>query len=89
MQLKYKFVSTIITLSFYENNQSTALRGPNIWRRKLIKCDWIWRKQFPTNKIDGFKERIEAMLPTLIEHRCSEGCRGIFPEWNAVLGWGN
>jgi cyanophycin synthetase len=26
------------------------------------------------NKIDGFKERIEAMLPTLIEHRCSEGC---------------
>jgi hypothetical protein len=45
-------------------------------------------EQFPTNKIDGFKERIEAMLPTLIEHRCSEGCRGFFPEWNAVLGWG-
>jgi hypothetical protein len=43
-------------------------------------------EQFP-NKIDGFKERIEAMLP-LIEHRCSEGCRGFFPEWNAVLGWG-
>jgi hypothetical protein len=35
-------------------------------------------EQFPTNKIDGFKERIEAMLPTLIEHRCSEGCRGDF-----------
>jgi hypothetical protein len=35
-------------------------------------------EQFPTNKIDGFKERIEAMLPTLIEHRCSEGCRGGF-----------
>jgi hypothetical protein len=31
-----------------------------------------------TNKIDGFKERIEAMLPTLIEHRCSEGCQRDF-----------
>jgi cyanophycin synthetase len=41
-----------------------------------------------TNKIDGFKERIENVT-TLIEHRCSEGCRGdFFPEWNAVLGWG-
>jgi cyanophycin synthetase len=39
---------------------------------------------FQTNKIDGFKERIEAMLPTLIEHRCSEG-GGFFPEWNAGL----
>jgi hypothetical protein len=39
MQLKYKFVSTIITLSFYENNQSTTC-GPNIWsiqRKKLIQ----------------------------------------------------
>ncbi|SEG39859.1 cyanophycin synthetase [Flavobacterium urumqiense] len=35
-------------------------------------------EQFPTNKIDGFRERIEAMLPTMIEHRCSEGCRGGF-----------
>jgi hypothetical protein len=29
------------------------------------------------------------MFPTMVEHRCSEGCRGgFFPEWNAVLGWG-
>jgi cyanophycin synthetase len=32
----------------------------------------------PTNKIEGFRERIEAMFPTMIEHRCSEGCRGGF-----------
>jgi cyanophycin synthetase len=35
-------------------------------------------EQYPTNKIDGFRERIEAMFPTMIEHRCSEGTRGGF-----------
>jgi cyanophycin synthetase len=35
-------------------------------------------EQFPTNKIEGFRERIETMFPSLIEHRCSEGCRGGF-----------
>jgi cyanophycin synthetase len=44
-------------------------------------------EQFPTNKIDGFKERIEAMLPTLIEHRCSEGCRGDFSRVERGTGW--
>ncbi len=60
-----------------------ALRGPNIWsiqRKKLIqmRLDLEEMEQFPTNKIDGFKERLEAMFPTMIEHRCSEGCRGGF-----------
>lgn len=60
-----------------------ALSGPNIWsiqRKKLIqmRLDLEEIEQFPTNKIDGFRERIEAMLPTMIEHRCSEGCRGGF-----------
>ncbi|SDG77742.1 cyanophycin synthetase [Flavobacterium omnivorum] len=60
-----------------------ALRGPNIWsiqRKKLIqmRLDLEEMEQFPTNKIDGFKERIEAMFPSMIEHRCSEGCRGGF-----------
>jgi len=32
----------------------------------------------PTNKIDGFRERIEQLLPSLISHRCSEGCEGGF-----------
>src|SRR6218665_2187025 len=60
-----------------------ALRGPNIWsvqRKKLIqmRLDLEEMEQFPTNKIDGFRERIEAMFPTRIEHRCSEGVRGGF-----------
>jgi cyanophycin synthetase len=60
-----------------------ALRGPNIWsvqRKKLIqmRLDLEEMEQYPTNKIDGFRERIEAMFPTMIEHRCSEGTRGGF-----------
>jgi len=60
-----------------------ALRGPNIWsvqRKKLIqmRLDLEEMEQFPTNKIEGFRERIEAMFPTMIEHRCSEGARGGF-----------
>lgn len=60
-----------------------ALRGPNIWsinRKKLIqmRLDLEEMEQFPTNKIEGFRERIETMFPTMIEHRCSEGTRGGF-----------
>ena len=43
-----------------------------------MRLDLEEMEQFPTNKIDGFKERIEAMFPSMIEHRCSEGCRGGF-----------
>ena len=60
-----------------------ALRGPNIWsirRTKLIqmRLDLEELEERPTDKIEGFRERIEELLPTLIEHRCSEGCRGGF-----------
>lgn len=60
-----------------------ALRGPNLWsvqRKKLIqmRLDLEEMEQFPTNKIEGFRERIEAMFPSMIEHRCSEGVRGGF-----------
>ena len=60
-----------------------ALRGPNIWsvqRKKLIqmRLDLEEMEQYPTNKIDGFRERIEALLPSLITHRCSEGVEGGF-----------
>jgi len=60
-----------------------ALRGPNIWsvqRKKLIqmRLDLEEMEQFPTNKIDGFLERIKAMFPTMYEHRCSEGVPGGF-----------
>jgi cyanophycin synthetase len=60
-----------------------ALRGPNIWsvyRKKLIqmRLDLEEIEQFPTNKIEGFRERIEAMLPSMYKHRCSEGVPGGF-----------
>ncbi|WP_297516998.1 cyanophycin synthetase [Flavobacterium sp.] len=60
-----------------------SLRGPNIWsvqRKKLIqmRLDLEDMEEKPTNKISGFRERIEAMFPTMIEHRCSEGVRGGF-----------
>ncbi len=60
-----------------------VLRGPNIWsirRKKLIqmRLDLEEMEELPTNKIDGFRERIEAMIPSLITHRCSEGVEGGF-----------
>jgi hypothetical protein len=67
---------------FYENNQSTSTSWTKYleYPKKKINPNAIGfgGNGTITNKIDGFKERIEAMLPTLIEHRCSEGCRGIF-----------
>lgn len=60
-----------------------ALRGPNIWsvrRKKLIqmRLDLEDLESLPTNKINGFRQRLEAMFPTMIEHRCSEEVRGGF-----------
>jgi cyanophycin synthetase len=60
-----------------------ALRGPNLWsitRKKLIqmRLDLEEMEERPTNLIPGFRERIEALIPTLIGHRCSEGCKGGF-----------
>lgn len=60
-----------------------VLRGPNFWsirRPKLIqmKLDLEEMEEKPTNKIEGFKEKLEAMLPSMYEHRCSEGVAGGF-----------
>jgi cyanophycin synthetase len=62
-----------------------VLRGPNYWsikRPKLIqmKLDLEEMEQRPTNSIEGFGERLEAMFPSMIEHRCSVGERGGFFE---------
>lgn len=35
-------------------------------------------EQQPTNKIPGFRQRIEVMFPSMFEHRCSEGTPGGF-----------
>jgi cyanophycin synthetase len=60
-----------------------VMKGPNYWsvkRHKLIVMllDLEDLEQKPTNLIPGFRERIEAMFPTMIEHRCSIGTRGGF-----------
>src|SRR5690606_35001052 len=60
-----------------------AMRGPNYWsvrRHKLIVMvlDLQEMEQKPTNKIDGFRERLEKMFPGMIEHRCSVGTTGGF-----------
>ena len=60
-----------------------AMRGPNYWsirRHKLIVMvlDLQEMEQLPTNKIDGFRERLEAMFPGMYEHRCSVGTEGGF-----------
>ena len=61
------------------------LRGPNYWsnfRNKLIamKLDLEELEERPTNLIDGFSERIEKLLPTMFQHRCSRGNEGGFFE---------
>ena len=62
-----------------------VLKGPNYWsirRHKLIqmKLDLEEMEQRPTNKIEGFSERIEKLLPSMYEHRCSEDHEGGFFE---------
>ncbi|MEO7210237.1 MAG: cyanophycin synthetase [Chitinophagaceae bacterium] len=60
-----------------------VLKGPNYWsvrRLKLIQMRLNLEdlEQKPTNKIDGFLERLEKLFPTMYEHRCSEGVPGGF-----------
>jgi cyanophycin synthetase len=60
-----------------------VLKGPNYWsvrRSKLIqmKLDLEEMEQKPSNEIPGFRERLEKMFPSMIEHRCSVGERGGF-----------
>jgi cyanophycin synthetase len=60
-----------------------AMRGPNFWsirRHKLIVMvlDLEEMEEFPSNKIEGFPERLKSMFPSMYSHRCSEGCEGGF-----------
>ena len=60
-----------------------VMRGPNYWsvkRHKLIqmRLDLEEMEQRPTNLIEGFRTRLEAMFPTMYSHRCSVGTAGGF-----------
>ena len=60
-----------------------VLRGPNIWsisRKKLIqmRLNLEELEHRPTNTIDGFYERLKALIPSMYVHRCSPGVPGGF-----------
>ena len=62
-----------------------VMRGPNYWsnyRKRLIvmKLDLGNYEELPTDKIPQFYERIMRAIPSLFEHRCSEGKEGGFCE---------
>ena len=62
-----------------------TLRGPNYWsnyRKKLIvmKLDLENLEESPTNKIDGFSDRLEKLIPSMHKHRCSKDYVGGFFE---------
>lgn len=57
------------------------LRGPNMWSRRPcieVLVDLGDLKDFSSEMMPGFNDRYKAWLPTVIEHRCSEGVRGGF-----------
>jgi cyanophycin synthetase len=59
----------------------THLRGPNLWTYRPVIEAWVdigELEHYPSNTIPGFYERLTAMLPGLIEHRCGVGERGGF-----------
>ena len=58
-----------------------SLRGPSMWTYPPVLEAWIDigdLEDYPSNRIPGFYERLEAWLPSLVEHRCSYGERGGF-----------
>src|SRR3954447_9639282 len=60
-----------------------VLSGPNIWAYRPvleIVTDIGKYEQLPSNKLPGFTERLVETIPTLWEHRCSEGRPGGFLE---------
>jgi cyanophycin synthetase len=59
------------------------MRGPNYWsirRHKLIVMvlDLEEMEDLPTNKVEGFGDRLKAMFPSMYSHRCSELVDGGF-----------
>lgn len=60
-----------------------VLRGPNIHSPRpcfLAEIDLEDLEDLPSTAVPGFNDRLYALFPGLIEHRCSEGHRGGFLE---------
>lgn len=63
--------------------RTTWLDGPSIWTYKPaieVTLDIQGYEQHPSNLLPGFNERLNALLPGLIEHHCGVGYRGGFCE---------
>ncbi|MFL5733488.1 MAG: cyanophycin synthetase [Chloroflexia bacterium] len=63
--------------------RTKVLTGANIWAYRPvleILADIGKYEQLPSNKLPGFTERLVEAIPTLWEHRCSEGRPGGFLE---------
>lgn len=63
--------------------KTQTLRGPNYWSIRyknliLIRLDLEELADKPSDQIPGFYEGVSGLLPSLIEHYCSPGCRGGF-----------
>jgi cyanophycin synthetase len=66
-----------------EFHKVRALRGPNVWAGFPVLEAWLdlgALKDSPSDELPGFNARLQAWLPSLVEHRCSEGRRGGFFE---------
>ncbi len=69
-----------------------VLSGPNIWSRNPVIEAWVDLgplRDSPSHQLPGFNDRLMEWLPSLIEHRCSEGIRGGFHQrlrWGTYLG---
>ncbi len=79
--------STTTDLTSPENKMKIldikVMQGPNYWsyaRHNLIVMllDLQEMEKYPSNAVPGFNDRLKALMPTLYEHRCSEGVPGGF-----------
>ncbi|GAB4462854.1 MAG: cyanophycin synthetase [Elainellaceae cyanobacterium] len=63
--------------------KTQTLRGPNYWSIRypklvIIRLDLEDLSDRPSNEIPGFYDSLVSLLPSLVEHYCSPGCRGGF-----------
>lgn len=61
--------------------EKKALRGANIYSYRpaiVMTIDLGEYDEVPTSQIDGFVDQLLEMIPSLEDHRCSEGLKGGF-----------
>ena len=61
--------------------ETQVFRGPSVYSLNPVsrlRLDIENMEKRPSNLIEGFTDRLMEMMPTLYEHRCSEGVAGGF-----------